>query len=31
MGILNALAGNLQQVSNDQLLQQFGPFLFQGE
>ncbi|KFI65721.1 PH domain-containing protein [Bifidobacterium cuniculi] len=31
MGILNALAGNLQQVSNEQLLQQFGPFLFQGE
>lgn len=31
MGLFNALAGNLQQVNNEQLTQQFGPFLFQGE
>ena len=31
MGILNALAGNLQQVGNDQLAQQYGQFLFDGE
>ncbi|MCH4853557.1 PH domain-containing protein [Bifidobacterium pseudolongum] len=31
MGLFNALAGNLQQVSNEQLMQQYGPFLFTGE
>lgn len=31
MGLFNAFAGNLQQVSNDQLMQQYGPFLFSGE
>lgn len=31
MGLFNAFAGNLQQISNDQLIQQYGPFLFNGE
>ncbi len=31
MGLFNALAGNLQQVSNEQLMQQYGPFLFTAE
>lgn len=31
MGLFNALAGNLQQVSNEQLMQQYGPFLFTDE
>lgn len=31
VGFFNALAGNLQQVSNEQLYQQYGPFLFNGE
>lgn len=31
VGILNAFAGNLQQVSNDELMHKYGPFLFNGE
>lgn len=31
VGILNAFAGNLQQVSNDELMRKYGPFLFNGE
>jgi len=31
MGLFNALSGNLQEVSNDQLQQQYGAFLFQNE
>lgn len=31
MGLFNAFAGNLQQISNDQLMQQYGSFLFNGE
>lgn len=31
MGLLDALAGNLQQVDNNQLKEQFGMFLMDGE
>lgn len=31
MGLFDALAGNFQQVDNNQLVQRYGQFLFEGE